>query len=124
VAAGASLWTDAEARSEIRIGATTIDVASATELDRYGRWDTARLRRGLVPECSAGWVPYSDGAWGWIEPWGLDLDRSRAHGCPVEGDTDLFNYGAVTTLRHKGSAMLAQPGALPRSSRTAAILRY
>ena len=51
-------------------------------------------------------------------------DRIIAHGSPVEGDTDLFNYAAVMTLRHKGSVMLAEPGALPRSSRTAAILRY
>src|SRR6516225_8073009 len=33
VATGASLWTDDEARAEIRIAADTIDVASGTELD-------------------------------------------------------------------------------------------
>jgi hypothetical protein len=33
VAAGASLWTDAEARGEIRIAPDTIDLASGTELD-------------------------------------------------------------------------------------------
>jgi hypothetical protein len=33
VAAGASLWTDAEARGEIRIAADTIHLASGTELD-------------------------------------------------------------------------------------------
>src|SRR6267143_1160757 len=33
VATGASLWTDAEARAEIRIGPDTVDMASNTELD-------------------------------------------------------------------------------------------
>src|SRR6516164_20858 len=33
VATGASLWTDAEARAEIRIAPDTIDIASGTELD-------------------------------------------------------------------------------------------
>ncbi|MBV8131460.1 MAG: FecR protein, partial [Alphaproteobacteria bacterium] len=33
VATGASLWTDAEARAEIRIAPDTIDMASGTELD-------------------------------------------------------------------------------------------
>jgi hypothetical protein len=33
VATGASLWTDAEARAEIRVAPDTIDIASGTELD-------------------------------------------------------------------------------------------
>ena len=33
VATGASLWTDAEARAEIRIAPDTMDIASGTELD-------------------------------------------------------------------------------------------
>jgi hypothetical protein len=36
----------------------------------------------------------------------------------------LFNYAAMMTLRHKGSVTLVELGALPRSGRVAAILRY
>jgi FecR protein len=42
------------------------------DLDAYGDWDTAD-DYGTVwyPRAvSAGWAPYSDGRWAWVEPWG------------------------------------------------------
>src|SRR6516165_8013541 len=48
VATGASLWTDAEARAEIRVGPDTIDVASGTELDVAELDD--RVTRLSVPQ--------------------------------------------------------------------------
>jgi hypothetical protein len=61
------------------------------------------------------------------ELWGkVDETEERiiAHGSAIEGDIDLFNYAAVMTLRHKGSATFVERSALPRSSQIAAILRY
>src|ERR1700722_18552335 len=28
------------------------------------------IRSGLVPSGCRGWVPYRDGYWSWVEPWG------------------------------------------------------
>src|SRR6516162_3844645 len=48
VATGASLWTEAEARAEIRVGPDTIDLASGTELDVTELDD--RVTRLSVPQ--------------------------------------------------------------------------
>jgi hypothetical protein len=48
VATGTSLWTDPDARAEIRIGPSTISMASSTELD-VG-WLTAAVTQINLPQ--------------------------------------------------------------------------
>lgn len=42
------------------------------DLDRYGQWETVQDYGTVwIPsEVATEWVPYSDGEWSWIEPWG------------------------------------------------------
>ncbi|KAB8057496.1 hypothetical protein GCN74_19885, partial [Janthinobacterium sp. FT14W] len=50
----------------------TDDTTGYEELDRYGAWqDDAEYGPLWLPSAvPAGWVPYSDGRWTWIAPWG------------------------------------------------------
>ena len=65
-------WVEAQER---RLPREVPVVASAmtgvTELAAYGRWTRAE-RYGDVwyPNVPAGWAPYRNGYWGWVEPWG------------------------------------------------------
>lgn len=48
------------------------DVVGAADLDEYGTW---RVVPGYGPvwaptQVAAGWAPYHDGHWLWVEPWG------------------------------------------------------
>ena len=42
------------------------------DLDANGVWsEVPRLRLGVgAARCSAGWAPYRDGRWAWVDPWG------------------------------------------------------
>jgi hypothetical protein len=48
------------------------DMTGYNDLDRYGNWQTdAEYGAVWYPSAVApGWVPYSDGSWVWIAPWG------------------------------------------------------
>jgi hypothetical protein len=48
------------------------DVVGLEDLDQYGTW-SATADYGAVWQPTgvpAGWAPYSDGNWAWVEPWG------------------------------------------------------
>ena len=61
----------------------------AEDLDAYGRWQVA-AEYGPVwypTGVSAGWVPYRDGHWAWVQPWGWTWVENEPWGfCP-------FHYG-------------------------------
>jgi hypothetical protein len=41
------------------------------DLDRYGSWDNSPDYGWVwAPRVAAGWAPYHDGRWAWVEPWG------------------------------------------------------
>lgn len=65
------------------------DVIGYQDLDTYGRWDTVS-NYGSVwfpSSVSAGWAPYRDGHWAWIEPYGWTwIDRNPWGFAP-------FHYG-------------------------------
>jgi hypothetical protein len=74
------------------------------ELDRSGRWEqhpeygAVWLPQGVA----AGWVPYSDGRWTWVQPWGWTwVDNARWGFAP-------FHYGRWAFWR---SAWCWVPGA-------------
>ena len=48
------------------------DVSGLDELDAYGRWSTAALCGAVwfPTGLAAGWAPYRNGSWVWIDPWG------------------------------------------------------
>ena len=59
--------------------------------------------------------------------WGqFDEEQERivAHGEPIAGDTDLFDYAALMTLRQGGGVSLVERADLPPDGPAAAILRY
>lgn len=51
-------------------------------------------------------------------------DRVVAHGEPVAGDHDLFDYAALMTLRQGGAVNLVARSQLPPDALAAAVLRY
>jgi hypothetical protein len=48
------------------------DMTGYNDLDRYGNWQTDAEYGALwyPSTVASGWVPYSDGSWVWIAPWG------------------------------------------------------
>ena len=41
------------------------------DLDRYGSWDESPdYGWAWAPRVAAGWAPYHEGRWAWVEPWG------------------------------------------------------
>ena len=48
------------------------DVVGYQDLDQYGTWDDApQYGHVWYPnEVAAGWAPYHDGNWAWVDPWG------------------------------------------------------
>ena len=47
------------------------EVTGYEDLDDYGTWQNGDDYGPVwVPAVAAGWVPYRDGHWGWIAPWG------------------------------------------------------
>ena len=48
------------------------DVVGYEDLDEYGTWrDTGEYGNVWVPrDVGAGWAPYRDGHWVWVDPWG------------------------------------------------------
>ena len=49
------------------------DVIGYEDLDAYGTWRSVsglRQRVGPPARVEAGWAPYRDGHWAWVEPWG------------------------------------------------------
>ena len=65
-------WPEALPASAPALRYVTDDTTGYEELDRYGAWqDDAEYGPLWLPSAvPAGWVPYSDGRWTWIAPWG------------------------------------------------------
>ncbi len=65
------------------------EMTGVEELDRNGRWEQ-HPEYGAVwlpLTVSAGWAPYSDGRWAWVQPWGWTwVDNARWGFAP-------FHYG-------------------------------
>lgn len=71
------------------------DIYGAEDLDDYGTWEYERgygqVWRPTVVE--AGWAPYRDGRWVWVDPWGWTwLDYAAWGWAP-------FHYGRWVRLR-------------------------
>jgi hypothetical protein len=75
---------------------------------RYGRVERLFLCDGALL-----WGRFDEGA-----------ERLVAHGEPVAGDSDLFDYAALMTLRQGGAISLVERADLPPDGPAAAILRY
>jgi len=65
-------WPEALPAAAPALRYVTDDTTGYEELDRYGAWqDDAQYGPLWLPSAvPAGWVPYSDGRWTWIAPWG------------------------------------------------------
>jgi hypothetical protein len=59
--------------------------------------------------------------WGRFDP---AEERIVVHGEPIAGDSDLFDYAALMTLRQGGAVSLVERSDLPPDGPAAAILRY
>ena len=65
------------------------DIPGCADLDDNGRWES-NAQYGAVwypTHVSAGWVPYRDGRWVWIEPWGWSWVADESWGYAP------FHYG-------------------------------
>jgi len=121
VATGASLWTDAEARAEIRIGPDTVDMASNTELDvvaldeRVSRFDVPqgriylhlrRLDQGQSVE-----IDIPRGAIRLLQPGYYDIDAGTqdqpARVAVFEGSAQFVGSGADIVIKPGDVAMLS-----------------
>ena len=71
------------------------EVAGYDDLDRYGRWqDEAGYGNVWFPNSvAAGWAPYHDGHWAWIEPWGWTWVDDAPWGFAP------YHYGRWASLR-------------------------
>ena len=65
-------WVEAhEQRHRPHAPAVVSAITGAAELAAYGRWAKAADYGDVwYPNVSADWVPYRNGYWGWVEPWG------------------------------------------------------
>lgn len=72
------------------------DVIGYAELDDYGDWHAAS-EYGPVwyPRVVAGWAPYRDGHWAWIEPWGWTWVDNAPWGFAP------FHYGRWVHVHHR-----------------------
>ena len=121
VATGASLWTDAEARAEIRIGPDTVDMASNTELDvvaldeQVSRFDVPqgriylhlrRLDQGQSVE-----IDIPRGAIRLLQPGYYDIDAGTqdqpARVAVFEGSAQFVGSGADIAIKPGDVAMLS-----------------
>jgi hypothetical protein len=58
------------------------------DLDQYGRWqDVADYGPVWFPSVAADWVPYRDGIWMWVDPWGWTWVEEETWGFAT------FHYG-------------------------------
>jgi hypothetical protein len=120
VATGASLWTDAEARAELRIAPDTIDIASGTELDvveldeRVTRFSVPQGRiilhlRGLDQGQSAE-IDIPRGAIQLQQPGYYDVDAGAqdqpAHVAVFDGSAQFVGNGADIVVKAGDVAML------------------
>jgi hypothetical protein len=73
---GFSQWALAQDRQDERNALQARDISpemtGVEDLDRYGRWDTHPEYGAIWAPTSvaAGWAPYRDGHWAWVNPWG------------------------------------------------------
>lgn len=71
------------------------DVIGYQDLDTYGSWraDTNYGQVWYPSHVAAGWAPYRDGHWAWIDPWGWTWMDDAAWGFAVS------HYGRWANLR-------------------------
>ncbi len=71
------------------------DVIGYQDLDAYGTWrvDASYGNVWIPSRVAAGWAPYSDGHWAWIDPWGWTWVDDAPWGFAVS------HYGRWTNLR-------------------------
>jgi hypothetical protein len=73
------------------------DVVGYDDLDQYGDWqDTPDYGEVWYPtRVAAGWAPYRDGHWAWIEPWGWTWVDDEPWGFAP------FHYGRWVNVRNR-----------------------
>ncbi|HEY3522044.1 MAG TPA: DUF6600 domain-containing protein, partial [Rhodanobacteraceae bacterium] len=73
------------------------EVVGSDDLDDYGAWDdTSDYGNVWFPtQVSAGWAPYRDGHWAWIEPWGWTWVDDAPWGFAP------FHYGRWVYVRNR-----------------------
>jgi hypothetical protein len=73
------------------------DIPGVRDLDEAGRWDNdAAYGPVWYPTVvAAGWVPYRDGHWGWVEPWGWVWIADEPWGFAP------FHYGRWALVRNR-----------------------
>ncbi len=68
-------------------------ITGAEDLNQYGTWENSVVSGEVwVPQVAADWVPYSDGKWAYIEPWGWTWIDNAAWGFTP------FHYGRWTYI--------------------------
>jgi hypothetical protein len=73
------------------------EVTGYEDLDRYGSWSTDAEYGSVWAPTTVGadWVPYRDGSWTWIEPWGWTWVDNAPWGYAP------FHYGRWVYLNHR-----------------------
>jgi hypothetical protein len=46
------------------------DMTGAADLAQYGTWQNSSYGQVWYPQVAPGWVPYRDGSWSYVAPWG------------------------------------------------------
>jgi hypothetical protein len=83
-------------------------MAGYEDLDRYGTWNnTPDYGWAWAPRVVAGWAPYQEGQWAWVEPWGWTwVDQAPWGFAP-------FHYGRWAYARNRWlwvpGAVIARP---------------
>jgi hypothetical protein len=73
------------------------EVTGYEDLDRYGSWSTDAEYGSVWAPTTVGadWVPYRDGSWTWIEPWGWTWVDNAPWGYAP------FHYGRWVVVNHR-----------------------
>ncbi|UCE30028.1 MAG: hypothetical protein JSW68_07870, partial [Burkholderiales bacterium] len=92
-----SAWSDLRDR-EAAVAETyrhvSPEMTGAQDLDRWGDWqDDAEYGPIWFPRVAAGWVPYRDGHWVWVAPWGWSWVDAAPWGFAP------FHYGRWVVIR-------------------------
>ena len=73
------------------------DMVGAEDLDQNGSWEAVQ-GQGMAwapTTVSAGWAPYRDGQWAWVDPWGWTWVDAAPWGFAP------FHYGRWTMVRNR-----------------------
>jgi len=94
------IWSsDRNRREDASVSARYVspDVIGYQDLDEYGTWDSDESYGNVwVPtRVTAGWAPYSDGHWAWVDPWGWTWVDDAPWGFAVS------HYGRWAHIRNR-----------------------